>query len=172
MKTRKLTLAALFSALMAICAWISVPTGSVSFTLQTLALFLSLLILGGKWSAVTVLVYWSLGAVGLPVFSGFQGGLGTLLGPSGGFLFGFMLTCLAYGMVTHLLGKGLFAKLLGLFLGLLLCYLTGWLWYCRFAPVSFFLWSLPFLLPDMIKLVLALFLSRRISSVISPSKRT
>lgn len=166
MKTRNMVLCALFAALMAVCAWISVPTGSVSFTLQTFALFLTLLVLGGKRGSVTVFVYLTLGAVGLPVFSGFQGGIGTLLGPSGGFLLSFMLTSLLYWLTTSLLGNGNLIKTATLCAGLLCCYLCGWLWYCRFAPVNFFLWCLPYLLPDVLKLILAHFLAKRLKSII------
>ena len=166
MKTRNMVLCALFAAQMAICAWISIPTGSVSFTLQTFALFFTLSVLGGKLGSVTVLIYLALGAVGLPVFSGFQGGIGALLGPSGGFLFGFMLTSLLYWLTTSLLGSRTYIKITALCIGLLCCYLCGWLWYCRFAPVNFFLWCLPYLLPDALKLILALFLSKRLKAVI------
>jgi biotin transport system substrate-specific component len=172
MKIRNLTLSALFAALMALCAWIQIPTGSVAFTLQTFALFLTLLLLGGKWGSVTVLVYLGLGFLGLPVFSGFQGGIGTLLGPSGGFLVGFMLTAWAYGLVTFLFRKSTVSRVFGLVLGLFSCYFTGWLWYCRFAPVNFFLWCAPFVIPDILKLSLAFFLAKRINAVISPSERT
>ena len=166
MKTRNMVLCALFAAQMAICAWISIPTGSVSFTLQTFALFFTLSVLGGKLGSVTVLIYLALGAVGLPVFSGFQGGIGALLGPSGGFLLGFMLTGLLYWLTTSLLGSRACIKITALCIGLLCCYLCGWLWYCRFAPVNFFLWCLPYLLPDTLKLILALFLSKRLKAVI------
>ena len=166
MKTRNMVLCALFAAQMAICAWISIPTGSVSFTLQTFALFFTLSVLGGKLGSVTVLIYLALGAVGLPVFSGFQGGIGALFGPSGGFLLGFMLTSLLYWLIISLLGSRACIKITALCIGLLCCYLCGWLWYCRFAPVNFFLWCLPYLLPDALKLILALFLSKRLKAVI------
>ena len=166
MKTRNMVLCALFAALMAICAWISIPTGSVFFTLQTFALILTLSVLGGKLGSVTVLIYLSLGAVGLPVFSGFQGGISALFGPSGGFLFGFMLTSLLYWLTITVFGSRACIKIAALCAGLLCCYLCGWLWYCRFAPVNFFLWCLPYLLPDAIKLILALFLSKRLKAVI------
>ena len=169
MKIRNLTLSALFAALMAICAWIQIPTGTVAFTLQTFALFLTLLLLGGKWATVTVLVYLCLGMVGLPVFSGFQGGIGALLGPSGGFLVGFMLTTWIYGIFTFFFKKSTVSRIFCIILGLFACYLTGWLWYCRFAPVNFFLWCAPFVIPDILKLALAFFRAKRIQKVISPS---
>ena len=98
-----MALSALFGALLCLCSWISIPAGAVSFTLQTFAVALALLTLGGKWGSCAVLVYLALGAVGLPVFSGFRGGIGTLLGPTGGYLFGFMLTSLLYWLVSAVL---------------------------------------------------------------------
>ena len=105
MKIRNMVLSALFAALLAVCAWISLPLGAIHFTLQTFGIFLALLILGGKWGCVSILVYIALGAMGLPVFSGFQGGIGVLLGPTGGCIFGFMLIALLYWLATVLLGQ-------------------------------------------------------------------
>lgn len=162
MKIRNMVLSGLFAALLAICGWISLPLGSLRFTLQTFGLFLALLTLGGKWGSVTVLVYLALGAMGLPIFSGFQGGIGVLLGPTGGCLFGFMLTALLFWLAESLLPGKIHVKISMLILGLVVCYLVGWLWYCRFGPMNFFLWCLPYLLPDGIKLVLAVILSQRL----------
>ena len=78
MKTLDMVYIALFACLMAICAWISIP-GQIPFTLQTMGVFLAVGLLGGKRGTVAVLVYILMGAVGLPVFSGFAGGLGKLL---------------------------------------------------------------------------------------------
>ena len=163
MKIRNMVLSALFAALLAVCAWISLPLGAIHFTLQTFGIFLALLILGGKWGCVSILVYIALGAMGLPVFSSFQGGIGVLLGPTGGCIFGFMLTALLYWLATALLGQKPLIQISALILGLLSCYLVGWLWYCRFAPMNFFLWCLPYLLPDGGKLILAWFISRRLN---------
>lgn len=70
---------AVFAVLIAICSWISIPT-TVPFTLQTFAIFLAVGVLGGKRGSLSVLIYILLGAVGIPVFAGFSGGFGTLLG--------------------------------------------------------------------------------------------
>lgn len=96
-----MVLSSLFAALTAVCAWISLPIPPVAFTLQTFAVGLTLGILGGKWGTVSILLYLLLGAVGLPVFSGFQSGAVALPGPTGGFLWGF----LAGGLVYWLLEK-------------------------------------------------------------------
>ena len=162
MKIRNMVLSALFAALLAVCAWISLPLGPIQFTLQTFGIFLSLLTLGGKWGCVSVLVYIALGAMGLPVFSGFQGGIGVLFGPTGGCILGFMLTALLYWLAQTLLPVKNALKITVLTLGLLLCYLVGWLWYCRFAPMDFFVWCLPYLLPDAAKLIFAFFISQRL----------
>ena len=77
-----LVMVALFAALIAVCAWVTVP-GAVPFTLQTMGVFLAVGLLGGKRGTASVLVYILLGAVGMPVFSGFSGGVGRLLGPAG-----------------------------------------------------------------------------------------
>ena len=79
------------AALIAICSWISIPT-AVPFTLQTFAVFFVLLSLGGERGTLATLVYVLLGAVGVPVFAGFSGGIGILLGSTGGYIIGFLFT--------------------------------------------------------------------------------
>ena len=162
MKTRNMVLSALFAALLAICAWISLPLGPINFTLQTFGIFLALLILGGKWGSVSILIYIALGAMGLPVFSGFQGGISAITGPTGGCIIGFMLTALLYWLAEAALGQRLYVKIPVLILGLAICYLCGWLWYSQFSPMNFFVWCIPYILPDAGKLALAFLLSRRL----------
>lgn len=166
MKIRNMVLAGLFAALLCICSWISLPLGSLRFTLQTFALFLALLTIGGKWGSLTVLVYIGLGAMGLPVFSGFQGGIGVIAGPTGGCIIGFMLTTLLYWLAELLPPGKIWVKIAVLCLGLLICYGIGWLWYCQFAPMPLLAWCLPYLLPDAGKLALAVFLSQRLGKAV------
>ena len=80
MKVRNMALCALFAALLAVCAWLAIPVGDTAFTMQTFGVLLTLGLLGGRWGSVSILLYLLLGLVGLPVFSGFQGGFGVLLG--------------------------------------------------------------------------------------------
>ena len=87
-----MALCGLFSALLAICAWISVPLADAAVTLQTFGVFLCLGTLGGKRGTTAILVYLLLGAVGLPVFSGFRGGFEALLGTTGGYLTGVLVS--------------------------------------------------------------------------------
>ena len=121
MKIRNMVLSALFAALLAVCAWISIPAGDVAFTLQTFGVFLTLLLLGGKRGTVSISVYLLLGAVGLPVFSGFRGGIGTLLGVTGGYMVGFLFTCLVYWLITSVAGSSKKIQLTALLAGLAVC---------------------------------------------------
>ena len=159
-----MVLAALFAGLMAVCAWISVPVSDIAFTMQTFAVFLALLLLGGKWGTVSIFIYLLLGFVGLPVFSGFRGGPGVLLGVTGGFLWGFLSTGLCYRCAEK------WGKLPGLILGLLACYGCGCLWFARYSGGGLGLILLrcvvPYLIPDGLKLFLALTLEKRIKKYI------
>ena len=169
--TRAMALVALMTALMALCSWISIPT-TVPFTLQTLGVFLACALLGGKRGSLAVLVYILLGAVGLPVFAGFTGGAGALLGSTGGYILGFLLQALVMWGMEAVWGRDRWWKLgISMFLGLVACYAAGTLWfmvvYARTSgPVGVTMvlsWCVfPFVVPDLIKLALALLLQRRI----------
>ena len=94
--TKEIVLIAMFTAIIAVCAWITVPIGPVSFNLQIFGIFCAVGILGGRRSLFAVLAYLLLGAVGLPVFDGFSGGISALLSNSGGYLIGFIFIPLMY----------------------------------------------------------------------------
>ena len=165
-----MTLSSLFAAMLAVCAWICIPLGDTVLTLQTFGVFLALLLLGGKWGSLSIFLYLLLGAAGLPVFSGFRGGLGAILGVTGGFLWGF----LAMGLIYWLLAR--FGKFPALLAGLAVCYGCGCLWFSVYAGGGLGLILLrcvvPYLLPDALKLWLAVTLSRRLSKVINTPSRT
>lgn len=168
-KVRNMALCGLFAAVLTVCAWIAIPVGDMAVTLQTFAVALTLWLLGGKQGSITVFVYLLLGAIGVPVFSGFRGGMGALLGTTGGYLFGFMLTALAYWLITFLVNTPL-SRVLAMVAGLLLCYICGTVWYA-FGYLDFSAVSLgfvllrcvvPYLIPDGIKLFLAWLLAQRL----------
>lgn len=169
MKAKKMALCGLFTAVLAMCAWISIPFGDSVITLQTFGIFLTLGLLGGKLGSLTVLVYLLLGAVGVPVFSAFRGGLGALLGTTGGYIFGFMLTALVYWILTSLHNSPA-VRLVAMILGLFLCYACGSYWYLsRYlssgsATLGLVLLKcvVPYLIPDAVKLVLAWLLTGKL----------
>ena len=173
MKVRNMVLCALFAALMAICAWICIPLGNFVFTLQSFAVFLALLTLGGSRGTASVFVYLCIGLAGLPVFSGFRGGFGAFFDLTGGFLWGFLLCGLLFWLLTALFGKK--ARIPGAILGMLCCYGCGMLWFCTVRNggidagslgSAFFLCVLPYLLPDGIKIALAFLLSHKLKKFV------
>lgn len=168
MKTKDMAYIALMAVLISVCSWLSVPA-AIPFTMQTYAVFTALLLLGGRRGSIAVAVYIALGAVGLPVFSGFAGGIGKLMGPSGGYIFGFMLTALCYWLFEKLLGKKLWVKTVSLIVGLALCYAFGTVWFVKVysaaKPISYTsalgMCVFPFIVPDLVKMTLA-FLTERV----------
>jgi len=157
-----MVLSSLFAALIAVCAWISISIQPVSFTLQTLAVLLALGILGGKWGSVSVFLYLLLGAIGLPVFSGFQSGAAALPGPTGGFLWGFLAGGLVY------LGLEKLGRLPAMIAAQLTVYACGCVWFSLYAGnagmgTAVLTCVVPYLIPDSLKLILAHSLSKRIA---------
>ena len=170
LRTRDLTHIALLAVLMAVCAWITIPM-TVPFTLQIFAVFAALATLGGRRGTYAVAVYLLLGAVGLPVGAGFQGGLGWLLGTTGGYIVGFLCIALIYWLMTAKLGESLPVSIAACVLGLAVCYVFGTIWFIAVyarttGPVGVMTalgWCVfPYVIPDLLKLVLAVTLSQRI----------
>ena len=159
--TRNMVRAALFAGAMAVCAWLAVPISDIGFTMQTFGVFLALGLLGGKWGTVSIGIYLLMGLVGLPVFSGFRGGPGVLLGVTGGYLLGFLLSGLTYWALER------FGKLPAMVCGLIACYTSGTLWFMQYSGGGLALVLLrcvvPYLIPDGVKIFLAWSLSRRLA---------
>ena len=162
---------ALFAVLMMVCAWITVPL-TVPFTLQTFGVFAALGTLGGRRGTYAVAAYLLLGLAGLPVFSGFRGGPGVLLGTTGGYILGFLALALLYWAVTARLGQRPVVMAAAMVLGLVVCYAFGTAWflvaYARTAG-SIGLWAalgmcvFPFVVPDLAKIALARLRSRQLA---------
>jgi len=162
------------AALIAICSWISIPT-AVPFTLQTFAVFFILFSLGGERGTLATLVYVLLGAVGVPVFAGFSGGIGVLLGSTGGYIIGFLFTGIIYIIFTRFISKKLVVKIIALVLGLAVCYAFGTAWFMNVyiktsgevGLLTVLGWCVfPFIIPDLLKLALAVVIAKRIEPVI------
>ena len=170
-KVRDLAYIALMAALMAICSWITLPIGPVPFTMQTFAIFTAVLLLGGKRGTIAFVVYLLLGVVGLPVFSGFSAGPGVLLGSTGGYLLGFLFGDLAYWFLTARFGRRLLVQVLDLLLSNVLCYTFGTIWFYYVYTAGgdsitvmgiLSACVIPFLVPGLAKLILAVVVCRRI----------
>ena len=170
LRTVDMAYIALFAVLMAVCAWITIPM-TVPFTLQIFAVFAALVTLGGRRGTYAVIVYLLLGAVGLPVGAGFQGGLGWLLGTTGGYIVGFLCIALVYWLMTAKLRESLPVVVVACVLGLVVCYAFGTAWFLvvyarNSGPIGLMTalgWCVfPYIIPDLVKLALAVFLSRRV----------
>ncbi len=164
-KTRRYARIALGAAAIVLSAWLTVP-GPVPFTMQTMAVMTVAALLGPGQGCAAVAVYLLLGAVGVPVFSGFRAGIHMLLGATGGYLIGFLSTAWLTGWAAR---RWEDSWRLGLAMagGIALCYAFGTAWYAVVYADSG-IWEIllacvvPFLLPDAAKLVLSLLLVRRI----------
>ena len=162
---------ALSVAFLCVSAFIAVPLFAVPFTLQSLAVLFILSVLGWKAGGAAILVYLALGAVGLPVFSGFTGGVGILFGQTGGFLFGFLFAVPVFALIKSIKKDSRPFTVFAMVVALLTDYTVGSLWYYFiFAEGTSFFASLsvtvlPFLLPDAVKLALAFLLSERIKKL-------
>lgn len=164
-KTIDLVYIGLFSALIAVCAWIAIPL-TVSVTLQTFAVCLTAGLLGWKRATLTTIVYILLGIIGLPVFTGFNSGIAAVTGPTGGYIVGFIFTALIVGFSVEKVGRKIWQNILFMVIGILVCYLFGTVWFVIAYKVSFVsalsTCVIPFLLPDAVKIVLAAVLVNRL----------
>ena len=169
---RTMTETALGAALMVICSLVAIPA-AVPFTLQTFGVFVILVILGAKKGGLSIALFILLGLTGLPVFSGARGGPAALFGPTGGYILGFLLTALCWRIGEKSGVNRPAAQAACLAVGLLLCYAFGTAWFVvRYAggitlehALSLCVW--PFVLPDLVKLALALAIGPRVRKALA-----
>lgn len=164
--TRDIAYIAIFTALLAVCSWIAIPTPTrIDFTLQILGVFLTLGVLGGKRGTLAITAYLLLGAAGVPVFAGFSGGAGALLSPSGGYLIGYFFAGLLMWALEKTIGTQTWAVAVSMLLGLTACYAFGTAWFMAVYPMggeavslaTALMWCvIPYLPFDLVKLAAAL----------------
>lgn len=168
-RTTYVVMTALFAALIAVCSWISfpLPFTQVPITLSTLGVMLAALLLGTKYGTFSVILYMAIGAVGVPVFSGFKGGLGHLAGPTGGYLVGYILFALVTGFIYNKFFKknnNIFGIILACVVGDFFCYLLGTLWYMQLTntglSAALVMCVFPFLPGDAAKIIVAAILTK------------
>ena len=174
-KTYDMAYIAIFAVLMAICSWISIPM-AVPFTLQTFGVFMAVGVFGGKRGSLAVLIYILLGAIGVPVFAGFSGGIGVILNTTGGYIVGFLFSALVMWGMEALLGRKPVIQIISMVVGLIVCYALGTAWfmvvYARNTGAvglgTVLGWCvIPFIIPDLVKIALAFVLSRKIRKYVS-----
>lgn len=158
-KVYALTMTALISAVTCVLAPLAIPIGPVPVTLVNLVICLSLYLLGGRLAFFSCLVYVLLGLAGMPVFAGFTGGAGKLLGPTGGYILGYLVLAAASGVFVDRFDSRVLHGA-GMVLGTALCYVLGTVWYCisaqTTAAAALTLCVLPFIPGDAVKIGVAL----------------
>lgn len=180
-----ITVIAISAALITVCSWISIQIGPVPVTLQTLAVLAVLLTAGGRRGTIAIAVYLALGAVGVPVFAGFKGGPAAFVGPTGGFLVGFLVAALAFWLLEKLVfGKIMTTPSKKLIFGIvnsvifeIVMYTVGVIWFmtvyaAQTGPVGLMTvlgWCvIPFIIPDIVKIAAASVIGSRASRFVRP----
>ena len=161
---------AVFAAVIAVCSMISIPVGEVPITLQTFGICLAAAMLGFRRGTLSVIVYILLGAVGVPVFSGFTGGFGVIAGPLGGYIIGFIPAAVIVGLAAERFSRRALPLAAAMVIGVLICYAVGSIWFMVVMNRGFLETLLacvvPFLIPDAVKIALAVLLSNRLSKAV------
>lgn len=162
LSTRRLVLIALITAITCIFAPLAVPipVSPVPISLTNLVILISVYILGWKDSTISFLAYLLLGAVGLPVFSGFSGGLGKLAGPTGGYLIGFIFMAIIAGLFVEHFPENRVLIVIGMVLATAITYTFGTAWLAFQLDQSFAaalsIGVIPYLPGDIIKIIIAI----------------
>ena len=176
MKSKKvtiyqLTFMAMMAAVTCILGPLSVPIGQIPISLTNLVIYFTVFVLGIWAGTGSYGIYLLLGAVGLPVFSGFAGGLGKLLGPTGGYLIGFIFMALIGGAVIELSHRNIFLTMLGWVVGTAVAYAFGTVWfvYLMKCSVTYALTVCvyPFIGFDIVKIVIATLLGKTVRYAIT-----
>jgi biotin transport system substrate-specific component len=170
-KLRLVVLASLMAALTAVGAYIHIPIGPVPIVLSTLFVLLSGLLLGSRWGLASMALYLLVGAIGMPVFYGGKGGLAHFLGPTGGYLFGYVLASWLTGLIAERSGGILIIEILSVLIGSLAIYSLGLPWLKMVSQMSwtktFLVGMVPFLIGDGVKASVALILARAVRPVLN-----
>lgn len=174
-KIKDIVFIGISAALIAVCSWISIPLPTVPITLQTMGVCLIAGLFGLKRGTLATAVYIALGALGVPVFSGFTGGVGIILGQTGGYIIGFIFTALIVGLASDKFKGRLLPLILSMVIGILVCYAFGTAWFAVVyaksnEPASLLTilgWCVfPFLLPDTVKIAVAAVLANRLKKFV------
>jgi len=164
-KAREFALSAVFAAMTAVGGLVSIPFFPVPLSLQTFFVYLSVLTLR-RSAFLSQIIYLLMGLVGLPVFARGMSGYATLLGPTGGFLFGFIFGTFCSGLLLDIIKGRRYAEILSLLLCAGIVFGLGWIWLAYWLnwdiAMAFWVGVLPFLPGDTVKAILVLVVGRRI----------
>ncbi|OQY11327.1 MAG: BioY family transporter [Desulfobacteraceae bacterium 4572_19] len=152
--------AALFAALTATGAYISIPVGPVPIVLQNFFVLLSGLLLGSRWGATSIAVYLLAGACGLPVFAGGTSGIAHFAGPTGGYLVGFLGTAYVIGFISERTKNSITWDIVAMICGMVVTYAVGLIWLKQITGMTFSktlaVGLYPFLFGAVLKIIVAI----------------
>ena len=160
-KTKHMVLIALMTAVTCVLGPLSIPLpfSPVPISLTNFAIFLAIFVLGMKNGTISFIIYLLLGAVGVPVFSSFRGGLQVLAGPTGGYLIGFIFLALIMGFALDHFDRKLVPTIIGMIIGMAVCYAFGTVWLAKLLSLSFkeglMMGVIPYLAGDVAKIIIA-----------------
>jgi biotin transport system substrate-specific component len=160
-RTKQMVLIALMTAVTCVLGPLSIPLpfSPVPISLTNFAIFLAIFVLGMKNGTISFIIYLLLGAVGVPVFSSFRGGLQVLAGPTGGYLIGFIFLALIMGFALDHFDRKLVPTIIGMIIGMVVCYTFGTVWLAKLLSLSFkeglMMGVIPYLAGDVAKIIIA-----------------
>lgn len=160
-RTKQMVLIALMTAVTCVLGPLSIPLpfSPVPISLTNFAIFLAIFVLGMKSGTISFIIYLLLGAVGIPVFSSFRGGLQILAGPTGGYLIGFIFLALIMGFALDHFDRKLVPTIIGMIIGMAVCYTFGTVWLAKLLSLSFkeglMMGVIPYLPGDAAKIIIA-----------------
>ena len=160
-RTKQMVLIALMTAVTCVLGPLSIPLpfSPVPISLTNFAIFLAIFVLGMKNGTISFIIYLLLGAVGVPVFSSFRGGLQVLAGPTGGYLIGFIFLALIMGFALDHFDRKLVPTIIGMIIGMAVCYAFGTIWLAKLLSLSFkeglMMGVIPYLAGDAAKIIIA-----------------
>ncbi len=162
----QITIMALMAALTCILAPNSLPIGPVPITLTNLVIYFSVYILGFYYGMGSYLIYLLLGIVGLPVFSGYEGGIQKLAGPTGGYIIGFIFMIIIGGLAMEVSRRNIIITIIAWILGTFVAYAFGTIWFVKVTKMTYqaalSLCVYPFILPDIAKVILGTILGKAV----------
>ena len=172
-RTKQMVLIALMTAVTCVLGPLSIPLpfSPVPISLTNFAIFLAIFILGMKNGTISFIIYLLLGAIGVPVFSSFRGGLQVLAGPTGGYLIGFIFLALIMGFALDHFDRKLVPTIIGMIIGMAICYIFGTAWLAGQLGMSFVaalgIGVIPYLPGDTAKIIIAIIAGPQIRKTVS-----
>lgn len=166
--TKSIALIGLMAAVTCVLGPLSIPLpfSPVPISLTNLAVYFTIYVIGMKRGTLSYIIYLLLGLVGIPVFSSFTSGPGKLLGPTGGYLIGFIFMALICGFFVDKWPTKIYLHFIGMVIGTAVCYLFGTIWFVYQQSTTFsaalMLCVIPFLPGDLVKIIIAMILGPQI----------